>query len=111
LCSGFTSLTAYYGVKKIAKVQPGDLVVISGAAGATGSIAGQMAKIQGARVLGLTSSNEKVQWLKEIGFDDALNYRDGDFVEKFKVATTVSEDCHQNKNVILSRLNRSPGGH
>ncbi|KAK5053688.1 hypothetical protein LTR84_001649 [Exophiala bonariae] len=84
---GFTSLTAYHGMKKIAKVNPGELVVISGAAGATGSIAGQIAKIQGARVLGLTGSNDKVQWLKDIGFDDALNYRDEDFVEKFKAAT------------------------
>lgn len=90
LAPGFTSLTAYYGINKIAQVKRGDFVVISGAAGATGSIAGQIAKIKGATVLGLAGSDDKVRWLKEIGFDNALNYKNEDFTEKFKVATTVS---------------------
>ena len=62
-------------------------MVVSGAAGATGSIVGQIAKIKGARVLGLAGSDDKVQWLKELGFDDALNYKDKDFFKKFRAAT------------------------
>ena len=77
-------------MKKIAKVKQGELVVISGAAGATGSIAGQIAKINGATVLGLTGSDDKVRWLQEIGFDGALNYKEANSSEKFKDATTVS---------------------
>ncbi|KIV92789.1 hypothetical protein PV10_04055 [Exophiala mesophila] len=89
---GFTSLTAYYGFEKAARVKPGDLVVISGAGGATGSVAGQIAKIKGARVLGLTGSDEKVKWLKGIGFDDALNYKAPGFAESFKAATSGGFD-------------------
>lgn len=71
-------------------VQKGDFVVISGAAGATGSVAGQIAKLKGARVLGLAGSDEKVRWLtQDLGFDDALNYKDKDFAQKFKEATKV----------------------
>lgn len=72
---------------EVGKVKPGDFVVISGAAGATGSVAGQIAKLKGARVLGLAGSDDKVQWLKELGFDDALNYKDKDFFKKFRAAT------------------------
>ncbi|KAI9746003.1 MAG: hypothetical protein M1818_000684 [Claussenomyces sp. TS43310] len=84
---GMTGLTAYFGMTEIAAVKPGDFVVVSGAAGATGSVAGQIAKLKGARVLGLAGSDDKVKWLKELGFDDALNYKDKDFVAKFKAAT------------------------
>ena len=65
--------------------------MISGAAGATGSVAGQIAKIQGTKVLGIAGSVEKVRWLKEeLGFDDALDYKEKDFEEKFREATRVS---------------------
>lgn len=84
-----TSLTAYFGILDIGKVQPGDFVVVSGAAGATGSVVGQIAKIKGATVLGIAGSEEKVKWLKELGFDDALNYRDPEFARKFRKATPV----------------------
>ena len=62
-------------------------MVVSGAAGATGSVVGQIAKLKGATVLGLAGSDDKVQWLKELGFDDALNYKDKDFFKKFRAAT------------------------
>lgn len=88
---GFTSLTAYIGIIDVAKVKSGDVVVVSGAAGAVGSIAGQIAKIQGATVIGVAGSDEKCRWLKEeLGFDQALNYKDPDFARKFKSATPVS---------------------
>ena len=64
--------------------------MISGAAGATGSIVGQIAKLKGARVVGTAGSAEKCQWLKnELGFDEALNYKAADFREKFLEATKV----------------------
>ncbi|RMZ90119.1 hypothetical protein DV736_g2632, partial [Chaetothyriales sp. CBS 134916] len=84
---GLTGLTAYFGIIDVGKVKASDFVVVSGAAGATGSVVGQIAKIKGARVLGLAGSDDKVQWLRELGFDDALNYKDPDFASKFRAAT------------------------
>lgn len=85
---GLTGLTAYFGLLEVGKVIPGDFVVVSGAAGATGSVVGQIAKIKGARVLGLAGSDSKVKWLKEtLGFDEALNYKDPDFFKNFRAAT------------------------
>lgn len=83
-------MTAYFGMIDIGKVKQGDFVVISGAAGATGSVAGQIAKLKGAKVLGLAGSDEKVRWLtQDLGFDGALNYKDKDFTQKFQEATKV----------------------
>jgi NADPH-dependent curcumin reductase CurA len=87
---GMTGLTAYFGMLDVGAVKAGDFVVVSGAAGATGSIAGQIAKLKGARVLGIAGSDDKVTWLKELGFDDALNYKDKEFAKKFREATKVS---------------------
>ena len=88
---GMTGLTAYFGLLEVGQVKAGDFVVVSGAAGATGSVVGQIAKLKGAKVLGIAGSNDKVSWLKEeLGFDDALNYKDPDFAKKFYAATTVS---------------------
>ena len=84
---GGTGLTAYFGMTDIAEVKAGDFVVVSGAAGATGSVACQIAKLKGATVLGLAGSDDKVKWLKELGCDEALNYKDPQFKEKFKAAT------------------------
>lgn len=81
-------MTAYFGILEVGKVKAGDFVVVSGAAGATGSVVGQIAKLKGATVLGIAGSDDKVRWLKdELGFDDALNYKDQDFRQKFKEAT------------------------
>lgn len=84
---GTTGLTAYFGIINIGKVKAGDFVVVSGAAGATGSVVCQIAKLKGARVLGLTGSDDKVEWLKELGCDRALNYKDPNFPTQFKEAT------------------------
>src|ERR671936_56232 len=73
---GITSLTAYFGLKEIGKPQPGETVVVSGAAGATGSVAGQLARIWGCRVVGIAGGPEKCKWLTgELGFDAAIDYR------------------------------------
>lgn len=76
---GGTGMTAYFGLLELGKPQPGETVVVSGAAGATGSVAGQIAKIQGCRVIGMAGSDEKCRWLVDtLGFDAAINYRTED---------------------------------
>ncbi|WP_025761409.1 NADP-dependent oxidoreductase [Dyadobacter tibetensis] len=72
---GMTGLTAYFGLGEIGRPKEGETVVVSGAAGAVGSIVGQIAKIKGARVIGIAGNDEKVQLLKsEFGYDEAINY-------------------------------------
>jgi NADPH-dependent curcumin reductase CurA len=72
---GMPGFTAYYGLFELGEPKPGETVFVSGAAGAVGSAAGQMAKIAGCRVLGCAGSAEKVAWLQELGFDHAFDYR------------------------------------
>jgi NADPH-dependent curcumin reductase len=77
---GITGMTAYFGLIDVGKVKEGDTVVVSGAAGATGSTVGQIARIKGAsRVIGIAGSAEKCAWLvDELGFDAAINYKTDD---------------------------------
>ncbi|MBP1949764.1 NADP-dependent oxidoreductase [Virgibacillus litoralis] len=73
---GMTGLTAYFGLLDIADPKEGETVVVSGAAGAVGSVVGQIAKIKGAHVVGIAGSDEKIEYLKnELGFDAAINYK------------------------------------
>ncbi len=73
---GMPGLTAYFGLLDICDPQPGETVVVSGAAGAVGMIAGQIARIRGCRVVGLAGSDAKITWLlDELGFDAAFNYK------------------------------------
>ncbi len=73
---GMPGLTAYFGLMHIAKPKAGETVVVSGAAGAVGLVVGQIAKIQGCRVIGIAGSDEKTTLLKEaFGFDEAINYK------------------------------------
>jgi NADPH-dependent curcumin reductase CurA len=75
---GMTGLTAYFGMLDVGRVHPGDTVVVSGAAGAVGSVAGQIAKIKGCRVIGIAGGPEKCRALvEEFGFDAAIDYRAG----------------------------------
>lgn len=92
---GATGLTGYCGMEKCGQPKEGDLVVVSTAAGATGSVAAQTAKNRGARVVGITGSEEKVKWLKEeVGLDQVLNYKDGDFEKKFAEVTGGKIDVY-----------------
>jgi NADPH-dependent curcumin reductase CurA len=86
---GMTGLTAYFGMTEVGFPKEGDTVVVSGAAGATGMVAGQIAKIKGAkRVVGLAGSQDKCDFLvKELGFDVAINYKDDDWKKQLKEAT------------------------
>jgi hypothetical protein len=73
---GMPGFTAYYGLFELGQPKEGETVLVSGAAGAVGSAAGQMAKIAGCRVIGSAGSAEKLAWLREVGFDDAFDYRE-----------------------------------
>lgn len=76
---GATGLTAYFGLLDIGKPQPGETVVVSAAAGAVGSIVGQIAKLKGARVIGIAGGPAKCAWLTgELGFDGAIDYKNED---------------------------------
>ncbi|WP_454884127.1 NADP-dependent oxidoreductase [Sphingomonas oryzagri] len=82
---GGTGLTAYFGMLKVGRPFPGDTVVVTGAAGAVGSVAGQIAKIGGCRVIGIAGGPDKCRWLTdELGFDAAIDYREGDVGRQLK---------------------------
>lgn len=82
---GGTGMTAYFGLLELGEPKPGQTVVVSGAAGATGSIAGQIARIKGCRVVGLAGSDEKCAWLSnDLGFDVAINYKTENVREALK---------------------------
>lgn len=84
---GMTGLTAYAGLLKVAEFNPGDAVFVSGAAGAVGSLVGQIAKAMGAsRVIGSAGTPQKVARLLELGFDAAFNYRDAPVRDQLKAA-------------------------
>ena len=73
---GMTGLTAFVGVVDIGDVREGDTVFVSGAAGAVGSIAAQIAKLRGARIVGSAGAPEKLDWLRELGVDDVFDYHE-----------------------------------
>ncbi len=80
---GMPGFTAYVGMMEICKPQKGETVVVSGAAGAVGIVAGQIAKLQGARVVGIAGSDEKCKILKEqFGYDEAINYKTSKSIRK-----------------------------
>ena len=93
---GMTGLTAYAGLTRIAKFEPGDVVFVSGAAGAVGSAVGQIAKALGAsRVIGSAGSAEKVRLVVEdLGFDAAFNYKDGPVSTQLREAAPDGIDVY-----------------
>ncbi len=85
---GMTGLTAWIGIREIGKPQPGETVVVSAAAGAVGSVAGQLAKAAGARVVGIAGGPQKCALLTdELGFDAAVDHRADDWAAQLKAAT------------------------
>jgi NADPH-dependent curcumin reductase CurA len=82
---GLTGLTAYFGLIEVGRPVAGETVVVSGAAGATGSVVGQIAKIKGCHVVGLAGGAEKCRWLtEEAGFDAAVDYKSADVQARLK---------------------------
>ena len=104
---GMPGLTAYFGMLKIGKPKPEEVVIISGAAGAVGVIAGQIAKICGCKVIGIVGSDNKIDILKKhYGFDDAINYKDaGKLAAKIKRACPKGVDIYfDNVGGVISDL-------
>ncbi len=96
---GITSVTAYVGLFDIGRVEPGETVLVSGAAGATGSVAGQIARIKGCRVVGIAGSDEKCAWITdELGFDAAINYKTED------VRRTIRRHCPSGVDVYFDNV-------
>ena len=86
---GMTGVTGFFGMTDVVEPVPGDTVVVSAAAGAVGSVAGQVASLAGARVVGTAGSDEKCAWLTDdLGFDAAVNYR-----ETEDLAGAIAEAC------------------
>lgn len=91
---GMTGMTAWAGLKLV-EVKAGDVIYISGAAGAVGSVAGQLAKLKGCRVIGSAGSAEKVAFLREeCGFDEAFNYKTGPVEEQLKACAPEGIDVY-----------------
>ncbi|RDJ00307.1 NADP-dependent oxidoreductase [Dyella solisilvae] len=85
---GFSGITAYYGLTEIAPVQAGETLVVSAAAGSVGSIAGQIGKLRGARVVGIAGGADKCRHLvNDLGFDAAVDYKADDFKQQLAAAT------------------------
>ncbi|XP_063908002.1 prostaglandin reductase 1-like isoform X2 [Zophobas morio] len=110
---GMTGNTAYFGFLEICKPKPGETVVVSGAAGAVGSIVGQIAKIKGCKVIGIAGSEEKGKWLvNDLNFDNFINYKDPKFKEKLEELTPKGVDCYfdnvggQISSEVLHRMNK-----
>jgi len=89
---GMPGLTAWYGLLEIGRPQEGETVFVSGAAGAVGSVVGQIAKLKGCRVIGSAGSAEKVAWLWELGFDEAFDYHEVDTREALREGLDVYFD-------------------
>jgi len=91
---GMTGMTAWVGLNLV-EVKAGDVIYISGAAGAVGNVAGQLAKLRGCKVIGSAGSMEKVKFLRdECGFDIAFDYKTGPVVEQLKVEAPDGIDVY-----------------
>ncbi|MDQ1704248.1 MAG: hypothetical protein QOF18_614 [Frankiaceae bacterium] len=91
---GMPGLTAWVGIYDIAEIRPGETLFVSAASGAVGSVAGQLAKLAGLRVVGSAGTPEKVQWLHGLGFDAAFDYHDGDVTDQLHKAAPEGIDCY-----------------
>merc|ERR1719491_2741531 len=90
---GMPGNTAYFGLLEICKPKAGETVVVSGAAGAVGSLVGQIAKLKGCKVIGFAGTDDKCAWLRSIGFDHAFNYKKSDVAESLKDGAPEGVDC------------------
>lgn len=87
--------TAYFGFLNILKPKAGETLVVSGAAGAVGSLVGQIAKIKGLKVIGIAGSVEKGRWItKDLGFDHFINYKTEDISNRLKELAPDGVDCY-----------------
>ncbi|ARN75631.1 NADP-dependent oxidoreductase [Oceanicoccus sagamiensis] len=93
---GPTGLTAFFGILDVGKPKAGETVLVSAAAGAVGSVVGQIAKIKGCRVVGMAGSDDKCAWLKDdLGFDEVINYKTcGDYGDAIRKACPDGVDVY-----------------
>lgn len=97
---GAVGMTPYFGLLEAGKPQPGDTVLVSAAAGAVGSLVGQIAKIKGCRAVGIAGSDEKCRWIvEELGFDAAINYRTCTDLVK-----AIGEACPQGVDIYFDNV-------
>jgi NADPH-dependent curcumin reductase CurA len=109
---GITGNTAYFGITDIGQVKAGETVVVSGAAGSTGSVAGQIAKINGCRVIGTAGGKEKCDWLLQVaGFDGVIDYKSEDIGNRLSALCPAGIDVFFDNvggavlNEVLARIN------
>lgn len=96
---GMPGMTAYFGMLDIGQPKPGETVVVSGAAGAVGTIAGQIAKIKGCKVVGIAGSDDKTGYLvRDLGFDAAINYKKEGYDKDLKKA------CHGGVDIYFDNV-------
>lgn len=91
---GMPGLTAYAGLLEVGLPKPGDTVFVSGGAGAVGSVVGQIAKIKGCTVVATAGSAEKCDWLRSVGIDHAINYKDGNLLDAVRAAAPKGIDIY-----------------
>ncbi|MDO5769165.1 MAG: NADP-dependent oxidoreductase [Psychrobacter sp.] len=97
---GVPGLAAYFGLLEVGDIEAGETVVVSGAAGSVGSIASQIAKIKGCKVIGIAGSDQKIAYLKnELGVDKAINYKTTD-----DMAAAIQEACPQGVDVFFDNV-------
>ena len=96
---GMPGMTAYFGITEVGKIKEGDIVLVSGAAGAVGSIVGQIAKIKGCTVIGIAGGKEKCDYLiNELGFDEAIDYKSEN------IYTALKKKCPKGVDVYFDNV-------
>ncbi len=96
---GMPGMTAYFGITEVGKIKEGDIVLVSGAAGAVGSIVGQIAKIKGCTVIGIAGGQEKCNYIKnDLGFDDAIDYKSEN------IYTALKQKCPKGVDVYFDNV-------
>lgn len=108
---GMPGNTAYFGFLELCKPEAGEVVVVSGAAGAVGSVVGQIAKLKGCTVIGVAGSDDKCKWLEEeLGFDHAINYKTADIESELNQAAPDGVDCYfdnvggEISSIVISKM-------
>src|SRR6201997_860351 len=111
---GISGLTAYFGLLDIGRPEPGQTVLVSGAAGSVGSIVGQIARIKGCRAIGIAGGGDKSRWLvEEVGFDAAIDYKSADLRAELKAHAPNGVDVFFDNvggATLEAALNRLAGG-
>ena len=96
---GMPGMTAYFGILEVGKIKEGDIVLISGAAGAVGSVVGQIAKIKGCTVVGIAGGKDKCNYIvNDLGFDDAIDYKSEN------IYTALKQKCPKGVDVFFDNV-------